>query len=140
MKIVLCTSNLIGAVLIRAVTWSKWSHAAVLDGDTVIEAGINGVVETPLADIVSSHTETIVIDFPSVDSDKAIAAARSQIGKPYDYTAILGLLVHRNWQEQDSWFCSELVAWSAEQAGTPLFRTDSVNRVTPQHLWMVSPR
>ena len=39
MKVLFCTSNKIGAVLIRGVTWSKWSHVAILLGDgTVVEA------------------------------------------------------------------------------------------------------
>ena len=67
------------------------------------------------------------------------SAAASQIGKPYDYTAILGLGLRRDWQEEDAWFCSELVAWAFQHAGEPLFRAECLRRVTPQHLWMLAP-
>ena len=45
-----------------------------------------------------------------------IAAVRSQIGKPYDKTGALGLGLHRDWQEDDAWWCSELIPWAAQQA------------------------
>lgn len=54
--------------------------------------------------------------------------------KPYDLSAIACFALHRDWQEQDSWFCSELVAGCLEQGGTKLFK--DAYRVTPQHLWM----
>ena len=56
-----------------------------------------------------------------------------------DVTAIVGLGLHRDWQEDDRWFCSELVAWAFEKAGEPLFRAEVLRRVTPQHLWMLAP-
>ncbi|KAG0188260.1 hypothetical protein DFQ28_005152 [Apophysomyces sp. BC1034] len=76
-----------------------------------------------------------VVTMPEAES----AAAASQIGKPYDYTAILGLGLRRDWQQDDAWFCSESVAWAFDSAGHPLFRPDSLRRVTPQHLWMLAP-
>lgn len=33
---------------------------------------------------------------------------RAQIGKPYDMSAIMAFAANRNWQDNDSWFCSEL--------------------------------
>lgn len=51
--------------------------------------------------------------------------------------ALLGWLVGRDWQCTESWFCSELVAWSFEQGGSPLFRDGVLSRVTPQNLWMI---
>ncbi len=45
------------------------------------------------------------------------AAARSQIGKPYDRRGIIGFVCGRNWRDTDSWFCSELAAWAFEQGG-----------------------
>ena len=56
-----------------------------------------------------------------------------------DGTAVLGLGLHRDWQQDDSWFCSELAAWSFQQAGSPLFRANAARRVTPQDLWMLQP-
>lgn len=138
MKILLCTSNKIGARLIRLVTWSKYSHAAVIDGDKVIEAVRPYVREVPLKDVLASHPESIIIDFDCKEEKEILQAIRSQIGKPYDITALFGLFFHRNWQEEDSWFCSELVAWALSKGGYPLFREEALHRVTPNHLWMLN--
>ena len=139
MRVLLCTSNLLGAVLIRAVTWSDWSHAALVDGDEAIEATWPAVRVAPLSEVIAAHSLHAIVDLPCRDQAAAIAAARSQTGKPYDLTALFGLLMHRDWQENDRWFCSELVAWAFCQGGSPLFRQEAMHRITPQHLWMLAP-
>ncbi len=138
MRVLFCTSKLPGAVLIRAITWSDWSHVALIDGEDAIEATWSAVCVTPLADVIAKHSAHCIVDMPCEDAVAVLAAARSQVGKPYDLTALFGLLAHRDWQEPDAWFCSELVAWSFAQGGSPLFRPDALHRVTPQHLWMIA--
>lgn len=105
----------------------------------MIEATWPRVRVTPLADVLAKHSRWTIIDLPCGNPAAVIAAARSQIGKPYDLTAVLGIAIHRDWQDSARWFCSELVAWAFEQAGSPLFRADAVRRVTPEHLWMLAP-
>ena len=139
MRVLFCTSKLPGAVLIRAITWSDWSHVALLDGDEVIEATWPVVRVAPLAEVIAAHSAHVIVDLPCSDPAAAIAAARTQAGKPYDLTALFGLLMHRDWQEDDRWFCSELVAWAFAQGGTTLFRPEAMHRITPQHLWMLAP-
>ncbi|MGA3953167.1 YiiX/YebB-like N1pC/P60 family cysteine hydrolase [Ralstonia nicotianae] len=125
---------------IRACAWSAWSHVAMVDGDQVIESMPgHGVRRVPLAEAIQRADRYELATMPARDPARIIAAAASQIGKPYDYTAVLGIGLHRNWQQADAWFCSELLAWSFHQAGEPLFRADCVRRVTPQHLWMLAP-
>ena len=139
MRVLFCTSKLPGAVLIRSVTWSKWSHVALVDGDEAIEATWPVVRVAPLAEVIAAHSDHVIVDLPCFSPADAIRAARSQVGKPYDLTALLGLLMHRDWQEDDRWFCSELVAWAFAQGGSPLFRPEAMHRITPQHLWMLAP-
>lgn len=139
MRVLFCTSKLPGAVLIRAVTWSQWSHVALVDGDEVIEATWPTVRVAPLAEVIAAHSAHVIVDLPCHSPDEVIKAARSQVGKPYDLTALFGLLMHRDWQEEDRWFCSELVAWAFSQGGSPLFRADALHRITPQLLWMLAP-
>lgn len=129
------------SALIRAATWSRWSHVSIInDDDMVIEAAaLHGVRRVSFVDAINRAADAALVELPSPDPAAVIAAAASQIGKPYDYTAIVGLGLHRDWQEDDAWFCSELVAWSFAQAGEPLFRADVLRRVTPQHLWMLAP-
>lgn len=125
---------------IRLGTWSDWSHVAIIDGDEVIEAvALAGVRRFPVVQAIARAKRAVVVELPCLDPRAVIAAAASQIGKPYDYSAILGLGLRRDWQEDDAWFCSELVAWAFQQAGLPLFRAECLRRVTPQHLWMLAP-
>lgn len=65
-------------------------------------------------------------------------ALYSQIGKPYDKTAIVAFALDRNWQEDDSWMCSEYQAWGLQQANFfphPLAAIDS--QITPRDLLLV---
>ena len=128
------------SLAIRAFTWSRWSHVALIDGYAAIEAmAPDGVTMTETERILMRSSEFELVDLPCRNPEAVRAAAVSQFGKPYDYTAMMGLALRRNWQEDDAWFCSELIAWAFEQAGEPLFRADCLHRVTPQHLWMLGP-
>lgn len=125
---------------IRACSWSQWSHVAIVDGDDVVEAvALSGVVVTPLAERQAADPTWQLVDMPCSNAAAVIAAARSQLGKPYDYGGVIGVGLHRDWQDTGKWFCSELVAWAFEQAGCPLFRADAVHRVTPGHIWELPP-
>jgi hypothetical protein len=128
------------SLLIRTFTWSAWSHVEILDGEELIGADmLNGVCVTKLAHRLEIASHAAIVEFPCEDPAAVIAAARSEIGRGYDFLGLLGLVTHRrNWQSKDNWFCSELVAWAFAAGGSPLFRADLVNRVTPQHLWMIA--
>lgn len=97
-------------------------------------AAFHGVRVRPLADLLAASSKHRIVEMPG-DPYKVITAARSQIGKPYDWLGVLGIGLHRNWQADDSWFCSELVAWAFEAAGSPLFRAPHW-RITPQDLFL----
>lgn len=133
-------SDRIGSRLIRLATWSDYSHVALVDGEagTVIDSrfGNNGVTEYPYERLLHEYPRITLRTFPTASKD-ALWLARSQIGKHYDYTALFGLQFHRDWQDPSRWFCSELVAWACEAAGTPIINKQAY-RVTPQDLWEVS--
>lgn len=125
-----------GSVMLRTALWSPWSHCGIIDGDYVIQAiAGEGVVRTPLWLFKDIASEWSIVEFEA-DADIAIAAAESQIGKPYDWTGCAGIFFHRSWEDTDAWFCSELVVWALEQGGCKLFRIEA-RRITPQHLWML---
>ena len=68
--------------------------------------------------------------------DDFMRLAHSQIGKPFDDAALWGFLKDtpndRDWRQPDSWFCSEFVVWSLEQAGFfPYELIVAKNRITP---------
>lgn len=138
MKLVFCNSERIGSRLIRKLTFSKWSHVAIVDGDTVIEAVWPRVRRVPLAHLLETHRDH---EFAEVDVEMesvALSFAGSQIGKRYDWRALFGLITPtRDWERSDQWDCAELVA-AAINAGSrrALFRDKA--RVTPQMLYLLS--
>lgn len=129
------------AVLLRAFAWSAWSHVSLDSGEgTVIEAvGFEGVREIPIAQACAAASRFEWVRLPCADPAAAVAAARGQLGKPYDWLGIAAIGLRRDWREESKWFCSELVAWAIEQGGTPLFRDVRVGRVTQEHLYMLAP-
>ena len=137
--IILSRSNLPASLAISAYTGCRWSHAGIYDvkTQTVIESTFthHGVNETSIAKFMSRASSTRIIGV-SVRSAKAVlAAARSQIGKPYDYTAIVGIVLQdRNWAEDDMWFCFELAAWALSKGGSPYFKPHEVRFITGRTL------
>lgn len=128
--------GLIGAAT-RWQTWGPYGHAALWVGeDEVIEAdAFQGVVSRRADDVRTAdvfHVET------SEDvARSAIAFARKQIGKPYDWGGVLRFLSRRPeslFRWQDSWFCSELVYAAFMAGGQRLLRSSEPWRVSPSLL------
>lgn len=148
---------------IRDITWSPYSHVEfVLDSDWAgalytfllppekknTYSYLNGY---PVASMTlgARHSDGVkirksnyekfsiddrfLVEVTPEQKDALIEFAFAQVGKPYDTTAILGILAHRDWREPDSWFCSELVTAAFEAAGAPiLYVPQHVNRITPR--------
>lgn len=134
------TTNSPFSWLIRLLTWSRWSHVSIIDGDEIIQAhALQGVVAASYQEAIEAASACEMVRIPCPDPGRVIAAARSQIGKGYDWAALFGFLFRRDWQDDAKWFCSELVAWSFQQAGCLLFRPDRIRRVTPEHIFMLPP-
>lgn len=73
--------------------------------------------------------------------DKFYAFLNAQTGKPYDFTGVVGLAIGRDWREDDSWFCSELVARALEVCGFFEKLSSGTNHVSPRDvLLMLSSR
>ena len=83
---------------------------------------------------VASHVATMT--FPG-DFEAGMRWAEGQIGKPYDYTGVIGLGLHRDWEEDDAWWCSEFAGKFLKEAGFMPYRSDVITRLTPQHLFML---
>lgn len=140
MKLIFARSNAPGSIAIRTVTWSRWSHVAVVlpDGINALEAVWPRVVVTPVQNIIDRHTAHSFAYIDCPDDAIGIEWGLTQRGKPYDLQGVLGLGLHRDWQKDDAWWCSELAAMTVVKAGNRLFRDGSMHRVTQEHLWMVS--
>lgn len=77
----------------------------------------------------------IQVAMPPVMEAKYFDFILAQRGKPYDSSAIWGFGFGRNWRDDDSWFCSELVAAGLEASdyfGHPI--SLDANKITPADL------
>lgn len=138
LRLAFSTSNKPGSLLIRAATWSRWSHVGIVAGNSVIEAVWPRVRVMSLADWMRAWPAVQFAQVACPRPAEALKFALAQVGNPYDWTALLGIGLHRDWQEPDSWFCSELASAALVEGGADLFRTGYQHRITPEHLWMVS--
>lgn len=138
MKAVYAKNNTIGSWVIRLFTFSKWSHVAVLiDEFSIIDSTARyGVRVSDFSDFKSKH-DYVIIDRELQDSEAALDFLFKQVGKKYDWSAIFGIILQRNWQEDDKWFCAELWEAASIQGGTRKFRDDPY-RITPQQSWAVN--
>jgi uncharacterized protein YycO len=84
-------------------------------------------------------SKTEIIEFQVTDDQfKAfLSIAHREIGKPYDWRAILSFFVNRNWEEEGSWFCSELVAWCLFQAKILKKLPEGVSKISPEGLYLL---
>ncbi|HBW09163.1 MAG: hypothetical protein JL55_17730 [Pseudomonas sp. BICA1-14] len=134
----------LGSLAIRLGTWSTWSHVDLVDDrgaapELIGAVAPSGVVRLPMAERLRLASQAALVEFSVRDRNAVLDAAASQLGRPYDWLGVAGIALRgRDWQEDDCWFCSELVAWAFSAAGEPLFRAHLVRRVAPQHLWMLS--
>lgn len=131
------TTRHISSKAIQFFTWSWASHV-----DFVLPNGkLFGALATQDGGGVRLHDaenytriERFQVDAP----ESIIDIAMTQEGKPYDWAGIFGLVLReRNWEDDDKWFCSELVAWSFKQGGFPLLN-ETTSRITPRDL-LISP-
>lgn len=92
--------------LIATATNTPLSHAAIYDAenDQVIEADSTGVHTTPLSKFLGKAQRLLIIRpmWWREYSFVAVERARSWIGKPYNYTGLLGLNL------PDRYYCTQL--------------------------------
>ena len=137
-QIVLCKNHSIGSWFLRFVMGSRWSHSAVYDVerglvyDTTLLQG--GCKVRPAAEFFKHYPYHV--GRPCEVADEKVEIARNwleaQVGKRYDWTALVGFVFRRNWQEDDSWFCSEHSETFRATFSQPKLRL-GLWRVTPHH-------
>lgn len=125
---------------IRVETWCAFSHTEfVLEDGTLLGAHAKGGVQIRAADYCRpSDEEQYKLPVSEVQKEAILAYARLQVGKPYDFTDIVGILAHRDWRCDDKWICSELVAAAFEQGGFSLLNSPikQVNRISPRDVYL----
>lgn len=120
---------------IRTFTWSDFSHVDVWMGEKNLfgatpEHGVNSWDGKCL-----ENKKLFQVKLPDVPAkNRIMRLIFSQRGKPYDFPAVFGFGFRRDWQNENSWLCSELITWAFQEAGYPLIRTDKPWRITPRDL------
>lgn len=135
MRLIFAKNRSIASYVIRLFTWSRWHHVGVIsnDGKYVIEStSKDGVSKVSITDFNARYDVTRIAEI-NCDTDKAQSFLLSQLGKKYDWRAILSIVLHCNLSDKNKWFCSELVA-----AASGIFREERGARITPEHLWAIS--
>lgn len=140
MKLLLSKRRHPGSALIRAITWSRWSHVdIVVDDDMLLSAAAPYGVEFSMReDRLARASAAVMIELPVPDEPAAIAWAMRQLAKPYDWLGVIGLGLHRNWQDDDAWFCSEFAMQAAQAGGYAPYRQNRVRRLVPEHIWILN--
>ena len=118
---------------------ARWSHCGILDRErgVVIEALMfRGVVETPIPIWTARYPswEQVTINCPH--PGLALAFAREQIGKGYDYLAVIGVPWRTAWDNPRRWYCSELLEAALAEGGRLRWRL-SKRGVSPMESWLV---
>jgi hypothetical protein len=137
------TGDSMVSAAIRRAEYGFWaSHVEALMPDgTLLGAHIDGGVQARARDYDKGQfTRELFADIDAAPDvcDRFQAFLRSQLGKPYDKTAILAFVAARDWQEKDSWFCSELQAAALVACGwfaSPL--ATEFNHITPRDLLLI---
>lgn len=131
--------NTWSGLAVRAFTWCWCSHVDLVLPDGRLLGALPGSGVQIRDWTPARRVERFHIDAPPALLQAVLERALSQIGRPYDWAGVLGMALRRKWAEQDSWFCSELVAWAFADAGHPLLRAQHLYRITPRDL-LLSPR
>jgi hypothetical protein len=133
--------------LIRWDTRCQWSHVEFFDEARHQTLGAmlkGGCKYRDLSDPVYKHVVSTTFKHISCTPQQYelfYDFLQSQIGKPYDWRAILSFgLGNRDWREEDSWFCSEWQLRALEVASILTLPPDiiQVSRLTPRDAWVLS--
>lgn len=131
----------ISAAVVKYGTWSPFAHVGfkLPDGSVLDATPTYGVLNRMAKD--DETTEYWRPVYHQAKVKKAVEWAFGQVGKPYDWSGILGFTwrfgapAKRNWRSQNAWFCSELVCEAFDVAHIPLLQDSGCfNRITPRDL------
>lgn len=112
----------------------------VLDDGRLLGAMGDGVKARPKGyDAGRFLNETFLTVSMTVEQEAVfLAFLNQQIGKPYDRWAVMAFFVGRDWQEPDSWDCSEMAAAAlAACRKFPQHLAVSFSRVTVRDVFLL---
>lgn len=140
LRIIFTNSFLPLSPLIRFVTWSKFSHMAIVINDEwVMHSDFNGVHIEPLNNLKKRSKNWMIVEYECNNSQNIIDACLTLLGSEYDYGALVGIAFRRiELQDESKYVCSEFPEAGCFKAGQAFFNTEYSSRITPQH-WLMLP-
>lgn len=118
MRLIFVRADNIGGALIRMFEGGEASHVGIDVGDCIIDSTLlHGTTCRSHVEFIRRRTLIDTIDVPLPDEAAAITFLREQVGRPYDWTAIIGFMLFRDWSYDDRWYCSELAATAMLRGG-----------------------
>jgi hypothetical protein len=135
----------LGSLLIRWFDHGQWSHVDTVMPDGSLLGARNDVIDgipagvqiRPVTYLGTNPRFKVGIPADTVQTQAYYAFVQSQIGKPYDQTAIAAFVAGRDWNDTSAWFCSELCAAGLEAAKVVYPLAAPVNKVAPDDLLLV---
>lgn len=117
-------------------TWGDWSHTEFVFKEGYLGARFNGGVAVRAFDyIVPVKEEFRYLELSEDNYNKAREFLYAQIGKPYDWRAIIGIGLRNDFYTNGkSWFCSEILMSGSQAASSPLLNIERVDRITPRDI------
>ncbi len=154
LEIQFSTSTAFSSGVIRRLCHSPFSHCdIVIPGEGLL--GVSGE-DKSIGDIGGVQIRKFgmwpylhpprVARLTTAGAEAIIEKGKTQIGKPFDNSALYGFLedmghsprASRDWRDHGSWFCSEYVAWVLESSHFfPYTLISAKNRITPADLLLL---
>lgn len=137
MNILLFHGRGIVSALIRWQTRGKYSHAALqFKNGSIVEAwqgeGVR-LLSKPKHGL--SGVDTFAVSGLSEQQERyAHEFAMARLGHKYDYRGVLRFVSRRKAEDNERWFCSELVFSTVAYAGVELFARTQAWEVSPSML------
>lgn len=95
--------------VIRWTTQGPYTHCELVIGDTAYSSCPEQGVRIKSVDFNINHWDFLTI--PKIDPQNILAKFSNELGKPYDFKAMLNFFAKRNVGRSNHWFCSELCAY-----------------------------
>lgn len=130
----------VGSAVIRWFSHGEFSHVdAVLPDGRLLGARIKGGVQIRAPSYLGSDARLRRVYIPQAPAVEAgfYAGLVQQIGKPYDWRAIIAFAAGRDWRADGAWFCSELQAFELERVGCLPRLVLPHSKLTPDDLYLV---
>lgn len=135
MNVYFCRSKGLASWIIRTFTMSRWNHGAIeIDGVVWQATASKGVHVVDLETLAHHYhdIECVPVEVPNKQAAKDFL--RAQLGKPYDWGAVLGMFFRADWHDSESWYCFELIAGALEK-GERVMKLPQ-HRVHARDLWV----